>query len=362
MKRGRWRDAHARERRGPRGPRAAQLDRAFDLAAGIVERGDVPCAVLGVSDARRTIRCQAFGSQDGEAIDPGAISPVFSVTKPMVAAAAAQLWERGLIALHDPVAAYLPGFEANGKEGILVRHLLTHTSGMAEQEPHAVLRASGTAAELERSVLATGMDALPGTRQRYSNTAFIALGMIIARVSGVPLDRYMDREIFLPLGMSSTGFDPSRFPGRTILRVPNLTDLGMGPTIEALIPLRLAPAGLFSTAEDVLRFGREFLAGSRPGRILGPAARTAMMSPQTPGVPPMVPGDFDGWVTGLGWYLPAPPSHKVIAVDGAAHSGAGGCQVFVSPRWGIAISVISARIRYRTERILNAVLGCLAEG
>jgi hypothetical protein len=49
-----------------------------------------------------------------------------------------------------------------------------------------------------------------------------------------------------------------------------------------------------------------------------------------------------------------------MAVEGVWHSGAGGCQLLVSPRWGITVSLIAARIRWRTERVLNAVPGSLA--
>lgn len=325
----------------------------------------MPWAVLAVADSRGVRRCQAFGSQDGVPVSPSDVSPVFSVTTPIVAAAAAQLWERSLVNLHEPVSTYLPGFAANGKDGVLVRHLLTHLSCVSEAGPLEVMRRAGSVRELEQSVLDTPLDAPPGTRQRYSNAAFIALGMIVEKVSGAPLHAFLRRELFAPLAMESTGFDPREFTGRRVLSVPNMPDLGMSPTMEQFIHLQLAAAGLLSTAGDLIRFGQAFLnagraAGRRGVSILSPATCRAMMSPQTPGIPPIVPGDFDGSVMGLGWYVPSLPNHRLIATDGVVHSGAGGSQLFVSPRWGITIALATARIRLRTERILNAVLGSLA--
>ena len=343
---------------------AGRFDPAFRLAESLVQRG-APPTVLGISDARRTIRVQSFGSQQGTPIPADIVAPLFSVTKPMVAAAVAQLWERGLLNLHEFVASYLPGFEANGKQAVMIRHLLTHTSGINEAASVEAMRRGCGPEELEAAVMASPLDAVPGTRQRYSSAAFVALGMIVRKVSGQPLDRYMAEEIFGPLGMTRTGYDPAVLTTGMVMEVPNLPDLGMSPTMSSFVPLAFAGAGLWSCAEDVLAFGRVFLRGGRTGRgaarILSPAACDAILSPQTPGVPSFVPGDFDGWVMGLGWYLPAPPSHKVMALEGANHSGAGGCQVFVSRRWGIACAVITARIRHRTEKLLNALFACLPE-
>jgi CubicO group peptidase (beta-lactamase class C family) len=345
------------------------LDRAFRLASDLVARGDAPPTVLAVSDARRTIRAEAFGTQDGVPITTEVAAPIFSVTKPMIAAAVAQLWERGRIQLFDTVASWLPGYEAQGKQGVLIRHLLTHTSGISEMPAVEAMRRGAGPREVEAAILSSPLDAPPGTKQRYSNASFVALGMIISKASGMTLAEYLSREVFAPLAMTRTGFDPARLPApraaphsaACVLRVPNLPDLGMSPTLESFITLELAAAGLFSTAEDIASFGRAFLNGGRGprGRILGPATVQAMLTPQTPGIPPFVPGDFDGWVLGLGWYLCAPPHHKVIAGDAATHSGAGGCQVFVSREWGVAVAVVTAKIRHRTERLVNAVLGCL---
>ena len=352
--------AASRDRAAPR-LTPSQFDRAFTLVKDLVHEGTVPCAILAVADKDMVLRTEAFGSQNGTLLRNDDVSPVFSVTRPVVAAATAQLWERGLLGLHEPVWTYLPRFKENGKDGVLVRHLLTHTSGLSEAGPLEAMRKGGAPGELEKAVLDTPLDAAPGSRQRDSNAAFVALGMIIRAVSGIPHPEYLEQEIFSPLGMKSTGFDPSQLHARRVLSIPNMPDLGMCPRMEQFIPLRLAAAGMWSTAADLLRFGQLFLSRGRSGRrqVLSPATCLAMMSPQTSGIPSFVPGDFDGFSMGLGWYIPVLPNHALIALDGVVHSGAGGCQLFVSERWGLAVAVITARIRLRTENILNAVLGCL---
>jgi CubicO group peptidase (beta-lactamase class C family) len=127
----------------------------------------------------------------------------FSMTKAVTAIAVAQQWERGAIDVEDPVMRHLPEFGVAGKEEITIRHLLTHTAGLANAD--AIL--DGTPwrearAENLARIYAAVPDYEPGTRAGYHAAAGMSvLGEVVARVSGVPYDRYVREEIFGPLGM-----------------------------------------------------------------------------------------------------------------------------------------------------------------
>ena len=127
----------------------------------------------------------------------------FSMTKAVTAVAVAQQWERGALDVDDAVVRYVPEFGANGKQQVTIRHLLTHTAGLAnadgilEGTPWRESRAESLARIYDASP-----DYEPGTRAGYHAAAGMSvLGEIVARVSGVPYDQYVRNEIFTPLGM-----------------------------------------------------------------------------------------------------------------------------------------------------------------
>jgi CubicO group peptidase (beta-lactamase class C family) len=128
--------------------------------------------------------------------------PWFSCTKIATAVAVAQQWERGAIArLDDPAMTYIPEFGANGKEGVTVRHLLTHTAGIPKAVSQADNRRLSWDENLER-IYAAPLEAgwVPGRRAAYHPvTAFHVLGEIVQRLGGRPFAEYMaDSWLALP--------------------------------------------------------------------------------------------------------------------------------------------------------------------
>ena len=142
--------------------------------------------------------------------EPMTLDTIFdlaSLTKVVATTTAVmQLVEQGTVRLTDPVASWVPGFERYGKGGITVRHLLTHVSGLRPDvdlgEPWKGYEA---AIELAVDEVPT---APPGERFVYSDINFFLLGHIVARASGEPLEQYVGRHVFGPLGMTDTGFLP----------------------------------------------------------------------------------------------------------------------------------------------------------
>jgi len=195
-----------------------------------------------------------------------------------------KLIEQGEVELDVPVQRYLPEFNGDpNKSKITIRHLLTHTSGLA-----AGLR-GGFEWSGYRSGIALAIGDLSrgeaGFSYRYSDLNFILLGEIVARVSGVPLQDYCRKEIFLPLGMKETFFLPDSKLKR---RIAPTTVFADGSLLRGMVHDPTARrmggvaghAGLFSTADDLARFARMLLNGG--SGILKPETVRLMTSVQSP--------------------------------------------------------------------------------
>ena len=136
-----------------------------------------------------------------------------SATKPVAAVCIAQLWERGLLKLDDPVARFVPAFAAHGKGGITIRHCLTHTAGIRGAANNFTRDGwDATIAKVCDAKIEAGWE--PGQRAGYhvASTWFM-LGEIVRRADGRPFERYVREAVFLPLGMTDSwcGLPPDRY-------------------------------------------------------------------------------------------------------------------------------------------------------
>jgi CubicO group peptidase (beta-lactamase class C family) len=155
-----------------------------------VSRSGVTVADLGIGEARSSI-----------AMRPDHLMLWMSTVKPVTAIAIAQMWERGLLAIDDPVARHLPEFAANGKSAVTIRHVLTHTGGF----PKAALQwSAATWEKVIEEICAAPLEAewIPGRTAGYHvASGWYILGEIVRRLDGRPYSRYVREAIFEPLGM-----------------------------------------------------------------------------------------------------------------------------------------------------------------
>ena len=188
--------------------RLAEIDQI--VATGIAD-GRMPGAVVVVGRGDTVLFEKAYGQRAVAPLaEPMTLDTVFdmaSLTKVVATTTAVmQLVERGVIRLTDPVATWVPGFEKYGKGSVTVRHLLTHVSGL---RPDVDLgdpwKGYAAAIELANDEV---LQSSPGERFVYSDINFFLLGHIVARASGLPLERYVAERVFTPLGMTDTGFMP----------------------------------------------------------------------------------------------------------------------------------------------------------
>ena len=165
---------------------------------------------------------RAFGFRDlalGLPATPRTLYGIGSVTKSFTALAIMQLAEKGMLSLDDPVEKYVPLKVRPRGEPIVIRHLLSHTSGIpALAYAEAVIREVTGAGENWLpiasysdllSFMAEAEDwavARPGERWFYLNEGYVLLGAIVERCSGLPYEEYVKRNMLEPLGMSRSSF------------------------------------------------------------------------------------------------------------------------------------------------------------
>ncbi len=165
-------------------------------------------AQLYVSHRGRVVADMAIGTAR-----PDSLMLWMSSTKPLVAIAIAQQWERGRLDLDDPVARHVPEFAAHGKEAITIRHVLTHTGGFRSASFNWM--DAPWATQIARIChLRPEPRWTPGRKAGYhTSTGAFVLGEIVRRVDGRPLEQYLREAIFDPLQMTDTwvGMPPARF-------------------------------------------------------------------------------------------------------------------------------------------------------
>ena len=255
---------------------ARALDPAFALLEAAVERGEVPGAVAAVGRAQGTLRRGHFGSAElapqPRPMPEDALFDLASLTKVVATTTLAlRLLEQGALSLDQRVAAVLPAFGAAGKEQITIRHLLSHTSGMAS--PASGWRERWEAGEANPPIWDLICQAPlrhpPGSVVLYSDSGFFTLGVLLAEIGGGPLDVLARREVFDPLGLRETQFCPPQAArART---VATETKPRRGGTIVGTVHDEMAAAvggvaghaGLFSTCHDLERYCRMWLGGGR---------------------------------------------------------------------------------------------------
>jgi CubicO group peptidase (beta-lactamase class C family) len=182
-----------------------RFDRLRDRFAENIESGEELGAALAVDLDGETLVDLWGGHADVARTRPwerDTIVNVWSTTKEITALAMLTLVERGLVDVHEPVATYWPEFAKNGKEGVLVRHVMAHTSGVSGWDQPFVLEDMYDW-RLSTSRLAEQAPWWePGTASGYhaQNQGHL-LGEIVRRVTGKTLKEYVDEEIAAPLGV-----------------------------------------------------------------------------------------------------------------------------------------------------------------
>jgi serine-type D-Ala-D-Ala carboxypeptidase len=262
------------------------VDRAIDEA---IQQGKAPGAVLLVGRGDQIVYERAYGNQAvapvTQAMTLDTVFDLASLTKPVATATSVMmLVDRGKIDLAAPVGRYLPEFANRGKQTITVEMLLRHWGGLVPDNPMADY--AGTEAEAIQKIMQLKPRTEPGTTFAYTDVGFIVLGELVRRVDGRPLDQFAREEIFTPLSMTRTTFEPPADWRDAI--APTEQREGRWMVGEVHDPRAYAlggvagHAGLFGPAHDLARWCRMLNnEGEIDGvRVLSKQAVARMLTPR----------------------------------------------------------------------------------
>jgi CubicO group peptidase (beta-lactamase class C family) len=331
------------------GAAACHWDELVAAVDSAVKAGAAPGAVVGVSvrGSRFYHAAGQLGVEQSRPIGSRTVYDLASLTKVIALTTLTMLAvDEGRIGLDDPVSRYLPGFAGPLKDGVTIRHLLTHSSGLRAHRP--LWQEAQDPESAVSLVLATDLDTVPGARTVYSDLGAITLTRIVETIEGDRVDRLFERRVAKPLGLRATRFRP---PPSWVGRVaPTERDPWRGRLVQGEVHDENAAflggvsghAGLFGTAEDLLRFG-EWLLAAREGRgsARGPTIKSAVVREFTRRQDVVA-----GSSRALGWDTPSTGSSAGNRLSGASfgHTGFTGTSIWIDPSRELVVVLLSNRV------------------
>jgi CubicO group peptidase (beta-lactamase class C family) len=316
----------------------SSTDQRFERACAImreaVASGECASAVMGIADSRATIRLEAASPADGsELAKADSIYLLASITKTFFGTMLMQLAEQGKLLLTDPVVRYMPEFAVNGKGGVTIWNLLTHTSGLAEEPYYEVWKRGGTNTEHVAATAAGWLYFKPGTHYQYCNSAFWILGELITRISGQAYPAYLREQILTPLAMQDTAFNFLGEHANRMMPIHNAEKEGLLSAPQAktyFTSVNFGAGGLWSTVPNLISYGQAVLnglKGDKPAICSGNGIRT-MTRWHTQGI-----NEVSGLPSyyGLGWGLDDGHGFCLGTGTGFGHGGATSTYLWIEP-------------------------------
>jgi CubicO group peptidase (beta-lactamase class C family) len=309
------------------------LNQADVKMKAYVDDGKLPCVATVIIKDGKKIHQNIYGHAhigEEKMLEEDAIFRIYSMSKPITAAALMILYDEGKFQLDDPVANYIPEFaetkvwvdgeEVAQQEPFTIRHLLTHTAGFcygsdvshvdslyAQASPEGFWSIVSLE-EMIKLLAQIPLKNQPGTKYEYS-VSIDVVGYLAEVLSGKPFDEFLQTQLFEPLGMVDTGFEvPEEDQDRltmiytfdkemdTLKPVEDLTN-----EVKQKVTLFSGGGGLVSTLADYGRFGQMLLNGGELDgvRVLQESTVKLIMSDQMPSAV-----NFrDGARYGLGGYV-----------------------------------------------------------
>ncbi|MBN1447973.1 MAG: serine hydrolase, partial [Bacteroidetes bacterium] len=323
----------------------ARLD---SLINAQIIRGAFPGAQLAVIRDDRVVYERSYGRHtydpSSPLVDAETLYDLASLTKVVgTTAAAMKLYEEGRLHLDSTVTSYLPEFGNNGKEGITIRQLLTHSSGLSPY--HLFYLVTDREEAVLDSIYRSVPRYAPGSRTVYSDLGMIVLAKVIERVTGSTLDRYLAEELYAPLGMTHTMFRPpdSLRPRiapteRDTVWRKRLVHGEVHDETAAILGGVAGHAGLFSTARDLSRYVRMLMnGGSFEGRELLLPSTVALFTTR----------QSNTGTRALGWdtrSVSGSSSGHYFSMKSYGHTGFTGTSIWIDPVEHVAVVFLTNRV------------------
>jgi len=319
------------------------------------DSGAFPGAVLAVGRHGRLALLAAVGrygkggADDPRPVEPATMYDLASLTKVVgLTSACMLLVDEGKLALDAPVQRYVPEFRGDGKEAVTIRHLLTHSSGLPAWRP--LYQEADSRATALWVVNTTPLATPPGRAYVYSDLGAMVLTEVVERITGEPLDRFLERRVFRPLGMPATRYLPPERWRERIAPTENDTSFRhrmLRGEVHDENAGRLGGvsghAGLFSNALDLSRFAAMLLNGGSWDTVQLIHSETIADFTRRQGV---VPGSSRA----LGWDTPPdPPESTSSAGTGLSprafgHTGFTGTSLWMDPQKDLFIILLTNRV------------------
>jgi uncharacterized protein YbbC (DUF1343 family)/CubicO group peptidase (beta-lactamase class C family) len=351
---------------GELGFSAEQLDRIDVVVEAEIEAKHLPGCVVAIGRTGGIGLLKAYGLRQVEPEEKEmTVDTVFdmaSLTKPIATATSIMiLVERGEIRLRNPVADYIPEFGENGKEDVTVEDLLVHRGGLIPDNSLKDYQ-DGHEKSWER------IFALEGGRGRedkfaYSDVGFLVLGEIVHRVTGKNIDEFAAENIFKPLGMKETGYNPAESLRERAAPTEKQDDRWLRGAVHdpraALLDGVAGHAGLFSTANDLAIYCDAMLRGARtvdaggaraPARFMSQAALAEMLRPR----------EIDGNRRALGWDSRSGYSSnrgELFSDRAFGHGGFTGTAMWLDPELNLFVIFLSNRLHPDGKGNVNPLAG-----
>ncbi len=351
-----------------------EIDQAY---AAVAAERHLPGMAYGVMLDGQLIHSRSLGFADVEKKIPAAADTRFriaSMTKSFTALAILKLRDSGRISLSDPVERYMQEFRSvtpstTDSAQITLRHLLTMTAGLPEDNPWGDRQLAVSVADLQAFIRAgVSFSAPPGLAYEYSNLGYALLGQVITRVTKEPYQRYITRELLVPLGMNDTRWEFSTVPADKLA-------LGYRWENNAWLPEPLladgtygAMGGLLTTLEDFARYAAFHLTAwpprDEPDRA--PVRRATLREMHQPSVVSALVPDAKnsagellplvrGYGFGLSWTMDA---RRTVRVGHSGGLPGFGSNWLFYPEHGLAI-ISFANLTYAPMSALNTRLASL---
>lgn len=334
------------------------------VSAGIAQ-GAAPGAALAVGRWGKVVHLRSYGRIDAAPHAPlvtdSTLFDLASLTKVIATTTAAMILEdEGKLDLDAPVRTYLPELNAPDKASITTRMMLTHTGGFEAFAP--LWRENRGRASFLRQINTRKLAYAPGDTTIYSDWDFVLAGVIIERITGMPLDRFLATRVWQPLGMRDTGYNPlfsgsvpadsactatfrAAHPMLTRIAMTEMDTIYRRTHVHGIVHDENAcalggvagHAGLFSSARDLAVFGQMLLNGGRHGAV-----------------PLIQPPTLARWTArqsressrAIGWDTPAARSSagRYFSPRSFGHTGFTGTSIWVDPERGLYVVLLTNRV------------------
>ena len=332
------------------------------LVEASLEKGQMAGAVVCIGRRDGVAYLKAFGNRQMEPAPlPMTVDTVFdlaSLTKPLATGLSImQLVDAGKVRLRDPARVYLPEFGRNGKEAVTILQLLTHQGGLIPD--NALSDYQDGPDRAWQNIYDLSLSTPPGTQFKYTDVGFLVLGKVIEEVTGKRLNEYTQQNIYTPLRLTSTGFNPPKAIANKAAATEKRDGQWMVGEVHDprayLLEGVAGHAGLFSSAEDLSVLCRMMLnRGTWEGeRILSPAAVRRMAAPE------LLPKDQ---IRGLGWdKLSVYSSNRgeYFSDEAFGHGGFTGTSLWVDPDLDLFVIFLSNRLHPDGKGSVNRLAGSI---